>query len=33
MNIPGDTIPIVKGSALAALEGRDAEIGENRSAR
>ena len=26
---PGDTIPIVKGSALAALEGRDAEIGEN----
>ena len=26
---PGDDIPIVKGSALAALEGRDAEIGEN----
>jgi len=26
---PGDEIPIVKGSALAALEGRDAEIGEN----
>ena len=26
---PGDKIPIVKGSALAALEGRDAEIGEN----
>ncbi len=26
---PGDQIPIVKGSALAALEGRDAEIGEN----
>jgi elongation factor Tu len=25
---PGDDIPIVKGSALAALEGRDAEIGE-----
>lgn len=24
---PGDEIPIVKGSALAALEGRDAEIG------
>ena len=24
----GDNIPIVKGSALAALEGRDAEIGE-----
>ncbi len=26
---PGDDIPIVKGSALAALEGRDAEIGES----
>lgn len=26
---PGDKIPIVKGSALAALEGRDPEIGEN----
>ena len=26
---PGDTIPIVKGSALAALEGRDDEIGKN----
>ncbi|MEL7197490.1 MAG: elongation factor Tu [Pseudomonadota bacterium] len=25
----GDDIPIVKGSALAALEGRDPEIGEN----
>jgi elongation factor Tu len=25
---PGDDIPIVKGSALAALEGRDEEIGE-----
>ena len=25
---PGDDIPIVKGSALAAMEGRDAEIGE-----
>ena len=25
----GDNIPIIKGSALAALEGRDAEIGEN----
>ena len=24
---PGDDIPIVKGSALAALESRDAEIG------
>ncbi len=26
---PGDDIPIVKGSALAAVEGRDPEIGEN----
>ncbi|MCB9988323.1 MAG: elongation factor Tu [Rhodospirillales bacterium] len=26
---PGDDIPVVKGSALAALEGRDPEIGEN----
>ena len=26
---PGDDVPIVKGSALAAVEGRDAEIGEN----
>ena len=26
---PGDDIPIVKGSALAALEGRDDEIGAN----
>jgi elongation factor Tu len=26
---PGDVLPIVRGSALAALEGRDAEIGEN----
>jgi elongation factor Tu len=25
---PGDDIPIVKGSALAALEGKDAKIGE-----
>ena len=25
---PGDDIPIIKGSALAALEGRDEEIGE-----
>ncbi|MGI9399784.1 MAG: elongation factor Tu, partial [Rhizobiaceae bacterium] len=25
---PGDDIPIIKGSALAALEGRDDEIGE-----
>jgi elongation factor Tu len=28
-DFPGDTIPIVKGSALAAVEGRDPEIGEN----
>jgi elongation factor Tu len=28
-NFPGDDIPIIKGSALAALEGRDPEIGEN----
>jgi len=27
---PGDDIPIVKGSALAAVEGRDAAIGEDR---
>jgi elongation factor Tu len=27
---PGDKIPIVKGSALAALEGRDPEIGAKR---
>jgi elongation factor Tu len=26
---PGDDIPVVKGSALAALEGNNAEIGEN----
>ena len=26
---PGDDIPIVKGSALAAMEGKDPEIGEN----
>jgi len=26
---PGDDIPIIRGSALAALEGRDPEIGEN----
>jgi len=26
---PGDEIPITKGSALAAVEGRDPEIGEN----
>ena len=27
-DFPGDDVPIVSGSALAALEGRDAEIGE-----
>ena len=27
---PGDDIPIIKGSALAALEGRDANIGEEK---
>jgi elongation factor Tu len=27
-DFPGDDIPIVKGSALAAVEGRDAKIGE-----
>src|SRR5690606_7916341 len=27
---PGDDIPVVKGSALAAVEGRDANIGEDR---
>jgi elongation factor Tu len=26
---PGDDIPVIKGSALAAMEGRDPEIGEN----
>ena len=26
---PGDTTPIIKGSALAAVEGRDDEIGKN----
>ncbi len=28
-DFPGDDIPIIKGSALAALEDRDPEIGEN----
>jgi len=28
-DFPGDDIPIVKGSALAGLEGRDEEIGKN----
>src|SRR5690606_11142588 len=27
---PGDEIPIVKGSALAAVEGRDPQIGEEK---
>ena len=30
-DFPGDDIPIIAGSALAALEGRDDEIGKNRS--
>jgi elongation factor Tu len=29
-DFPGDDIPIIKGSALAALEGRDDEIGKNK---
>ncbi|WP_066552606.1 elongation factor Tu [Croceicoccus bisphenolivorans] len=29
-DFPGDDIPIIAGSALAALEGRDAEIGEDK---
>jgi elongation factor Tu len=29
-DFPGDDIPIVSGSALAALEGRDEEIGKNK---
>jgi len=29
-DFPGDDIPIVAGSALAAMEGRDAEIGEDK---
>ena len=28
-DFPGDTTPIIKGSALAAMEGRDEEIGKN----
>src|SRR5918911_797735 len=28
-DFPGDDIPVIKGSALAALEGRDPEIGHN----
>ncbi len=27
---PGDDIPVISGSALAAMEGRDPEIGENK---
>jgi elongation factor Tu len=29
-DFPGDDIPIISGSALAALEGRDDEIGKNK---
>jgi elongation factor Tu len=29
-NFPGDEIPIIKGSALAAIEGRNDEIGESK---
>ncbi len=29
-NFPGDKTPIIQGSALAAMEGRDPEIGENK---
>ncbi len=29
-NFPGDKTPIIKGSALAAMEGRDPEIGEDK---
>ncbi|AKM09582.1 elongation factor Tu [Croceicoccus naphthovorans] len=29
-DFPGDDIPVISGSALAALEGRDAEIGEDK---
>jgi len=29
-DFPGDDIPIIKGSALAALEGKNPEIGENK---
>ncbi len=29
-DFPGDDIPVIAGSALAALEGRDPEIGENK---
>jgi elongation factor Tu len=29
-NFPGDDIPIIKGSALAALEGKDDELGKSK---
>ncbi|WP_298564244.1 EF-Tu/IF-2/RF-3 family GTPase, partial [uncultured Aliiroseovarius sp.] len=29
-DFPGDDMPIIAGSALAAMEGRDPEIGENK---
>ncbi len=29
-DFPGDDIPIIAGSALAAMEGRDPEIGERQ---
>ena len=29
-DFPGDDIPIIAGSALAAMEGRDPEIGEKQ---
>ena len=29
MNFPGDTIPIIKGSALAAMEEKNEDIGKN----
>ena len=29
-NFPGDNIPVIRGSALKALEGEDSEIGVNQ---
>jgi elongation factor Tu len=29
-NFPGDDVPVIRGSALAAMEGRDPEIGHDR---
>ena len=29
-HFPGDTVPIIRGSALAAMEGRDPELGKNK---